>query len=212
MPKFYRSPLRQLTRSPSVVVELETGCLWARSGVRFVVRPGGAAGVRLRDSGAQAEADLLFFHVDLDDLEVVLQALFELGVTVDGVAGLGDVAETLDAFGDFDECAELRGAQNLAVDHIANAMRSEEALPDIGLQLLDAQREAAVLRLDAENDSLDLFALLDDFRGMLDALGPAQVGDVDEAVNAVFDFDECAEVGEVADAALDDRADRDTCR
>ena len=126
-------------------------------------------------SAAQAQAHLLLFHVDLDDLEVVLQALLELGVAIDVVAGLGDVAETLHALGDFDKCAELRGAQNLAVNHVAHAMRGEEALPDIGLQLLDAQREAAVLRLDAENDSLDLFALLHDFRGMLDALGPAQV-------------------------------------
>ena len=32
--------------------------------------------------------------------------------------------------------------------------------------------------------------------------------DVDQAVDAVFDLDEGAEVGEVADAALDDGADR----
>src|ERR1700722_19004010 len=93
------------------------------------------------------------------------------------------------------------------MNDVANVVGSEEALPDIGLQLLDAQREAAILRLDAENNSLDLFALLDDFRGVLDALGPAQVGDMDEAVNAIFDFNECAEVGEVADAALDDGSD-----
>ena len=66
------------------------------------------------------------------------------------------------------------------------------------------RREAAILRLDAENDCLDLLALLYDFRRMLDALGPAQVGDVDEAVDAILDFDEGAEVGEVANATLDD--------
>jgi hypothetical protein len=61
------------------------------------------------------------------------------------------------------------------VNDVANAMRGEEALPDIGLELLDAEREAAILRLDAENNCLHLFALLHDFRRMLDALGPAQV-------------------------------------
>ena len=100
----------------------------------------------------------------------------------------------------------MRGAQNLAVNDVADAVSGKEALPDVGLQLLDAQGEAAVLRLDAENDGLYLFAFLDDFRGVLDALGPAQVGDVDEAVDAVFDLDEGAEVGEVADAALDNGA------
>ena len=128
---------------------------------------------------------------------------FELWRLAGHFAGFGDVAEALNALGDFNESAELRGAQNLAVDHIADAVRSEEALPHIGLKLLDAEREAAVLRLDAENNCLHLFALLHDFRGMLDALGPAQVGDVDEAVNAILDFDEGAEVGEVANAAFD---------
>src|SRR5260370_339618 len=41
---------------------------------------------------------------------------------------------------------------------------------------------------------------------MLDALGPAHVADVDQAFHALFDFDERAEIGEVADAAIDDGA------
>src|ERR1700691_6247087 len=93
------------------------------------------------------------------------------------------------------------------MNDVANVVGCEEALPNIGLQLLDAQREAAILRLNAENNSLDLFALLDDFRGVLDALGPAQVGDVDKAVDSVFNLDEGAEVSEVANAALDDGTD-----
>src|ERR1700739_2698299 len=91
-------------------------------------------------------------------------------------------------------------------------MGGEEALPDVGLELLDTQAEAAVLRLDAENDCLDLFALLDDFRRMLDALGPAQVGDVNQAVDAILDFDEGAEVGEVANATFDNGSGRITLR
>ncbi len=35
---------------------------------------------------------------------------------------------------------------------------------------------------------------------MLYALCPAQIADVDQAVNAFFNFDECAEVGQVTDA------------
>jgi hypothetical protein len=37
---------------------------------------------------------------------------------------------------------------------------------------------------------------------MLDALGPAEVGDVHQAVDAVFDFNEGAKVSKVAHAAL----------
>jgi hypothetical protein len=43
---------------------------------------------------------------------------------------------------------------------------------------------------------------------MLDPLGPAQVGDMDEAVDALLDADEDTEIGDVLDLALDDRADR----
>ena len=82
-------------------------------------------------------------------------------------------------------------------------MLFEEALPNVGLQLLHAQREAAVVRLNGQNNGLDLVALLQNFRRMLDALGPAQVADVYQAVDAVLDFDEGAEVGQVADLAFD---------
>ena len=37
---------------------------------------------------------------------------------------------------------------------------------------------------------------------MLHALGPAQVADVDQAVDAVFDLDKRAEIGQVAHACL----------
>src|SRR5579862_2280695 len=172
----------------------------------LVVLDRGAAG--LMADGAQAQAHLLLFHVDLDDLEVVLLALLELGRAAVFAHRLGDVAQTFHTLGDFHEGPELRGTQNLAVHYVAHAVGGEEALPHIGLELLDAQAQAAILRLDAENDSLHLLTLLHHFRRMLDALGPAQVRDVYQAVDAVLDFDEGAEVGEVANPALNHGAGR----
>src|SRR5579862_3099977 len=93
---------------------------------------------------------------------------------------LGDVAETLDALGDFDEGAELGSAQDLAVDDVADAVLLEEGVPHIRLKLLDAEGEAAVFGLDTEHDSLDLLTLLEHFAGVLDALGPREIADVDE--------------------------------
>jgi len=147
------------------------------------------------------EADLLLFLVDLDDLELVLVANLEVDLLAGVVDCLGDVAEALDSFGDLDEGSELRGAQCLALEDVADAVLREEGVPDVRLKLLDAERQAAVFGFDAENDRLDLLTLLENFRGVLDALGPREVRDVDEAVDAVFDLDEGAEVGEVADAA-----------
>ena len=79
------------------------------------------------------QSHLLLFHVDLDDLELVLLALFQLE-RLAVVAGLGDVAQTLHALRNLDKRAELRRTQNLAMHHVAHAMRGEEGLPHIGLQ------------------------------------------------------------------------------
>ena len=106
--------------------------------LRLVVLNFCTAGFVTTDS-AQAQAYLLLFHVDFDDLEVVLKAGLKLGWSAAFVACFGDVAETFHSLSNLNKCAELRGAQHLAVNEVADAMRGEEALPDIGLQLLDSQ-------------------------------------------------------------------------
>jgi hypothetical protein len=82
------------------------------------------------------------------------------------------------------------------------------ARPRILGELLDAQRDALVLDVDAEHHRLDLVALLEELRRMADLLGPVQIGDVHQAVDPLFDADEDAEVGEVLDRSLDVAADR----
>ena len=95
---------------------------------------------------ADAETDFLLFHVHLDDLELVLLTLFERQRLAVSIHRFRDVAEAFDSFGNFDEGAELRSPQNLAMNHIAHTMLREERLPHIGLKLLHAQREAASTR------------------------------------------------------------------
>ena len=86
-------------------------------------------------------------------------------------------------------------------------MRAEERFPGIRLQLLHAQRKTAVGSVDLENHGLHQLALLHHFGGMLDALGPGKIGNVHQPVDAFFDFDERAEIGELAHAAFHHRAD-----
>ena len=45
---------------------------------------------------------------------------------------------------------------------------------------------------------------------MLDALGPGEIGDVNKPVDAVLDTDKHAEIGNILDLALDNRAHRVT--
>jgi len=89
---------------------------------------------------ADAEPDLLLIGIHLDDLEVELLSWIALRRRAMLVGGLGVVAQALYSICNFDECAEARDAQNLAVNHVANAVLGEERLPNIGLQLLHAER------------------------------------------------------------------------
>ena len=111
--------------------------------------------------------------------------------------------QPLDALEQLDERAELgQPRRSCRVSTSPDAVGLEELLEHVGLQLLDAQRQALVLGVDLEDDGLDLVALVQHLAGMLDPLGPGQVGDVHQAVDPFLDLDERAEVGDVAHRAL----------
>ena len=65
--------------------------------------------------GSDAQADLLFFRVHFDDLEVVLLAGFQVDLLTVAIDGFGIVAQALDTLRDLNERAEARDPKNLAV-------------------------------------------------------------------------------------------------
>ena len=79
--------------------------------------------------------------------------------------------------------------------------------PGIGERLLEAERDAALLRacgrLDGENDGVDAVALLEQVGGMANFFGPRHLRDVNEAFEAGLELDECAEISEARDGAGD---------
>ena len=97
-------------------------------------------------------------------------------------------------------------ARDLALELHPDRVRLGDLEPGILLQLLEAQRDALVLRIDVEDRDLDRVALLHDLRRVLHTLGPRHVGDVNQAVDARLDLHERAERGEVANLARDARA------
>src|SRR6185436_17047164 len=126
-------------------------------------------------------------------------------------ADLGDVDQALDALLELDERAEVEHLEDLAVDDLAGRVVVRDAVPWIGDQLLDAERDlrlVAVAGIDVEQHGLDLVTLLEQLARVLDPLGPRHVADVDQAVDAFLDLDEDPEVGDVADVALDHGARR----
>ena len=75
-------------------------------------------------------------------------------------------------------------------------MLFEPVAPDV-VDLLDAQRYAAVLRVDLQHLGGNVFALLEHLVRILDAARPAYVSDVHQTVKAILDLHERAELRDV---------------
>ena len=82
-----------------------------------------------------------------------------------------------------------------------------QVLPGILEELLHAQRDAAVGGVDAENHGVDLVAGLDQLGGVLEALGPGHLREVNQAFDALLELDERAVVGDRKNAAVNLGAD-----
>ncbi len=158
-----------------------------------------------------AERDALLLAVDVEhdrfDGIALLEVLDRLVAGARPVE-VGQVHHAVDAAIEADEEAELGDVADRAFDGGALRMRGEEALPGVLLGLLEAERDAALVGIDLEHLHLDLLARRDDLAGVHVLLGPAHLGDVDQAFDARLQLHEGAVVGDVRHGALDARADR----
>src|SRR5215208_3845186 len=144
--------------------------------------------------------------VDLEDLDLhVVARLDDLARVLDVLLGeLGDVHEALDALQDLHEGAERDDLGDLALELVADVVGVDHALPRVLLGLLEAQGDALAVAVDVEHLDLHRVADREDLRRVVD-VRPGQLGDVDQAVDAV-EVDERAEVDDVRDLALDHEA------
>ena len=108
---------------------------------------------------------------------------------------LGDVHETLDTLQDFDEGTKRDHLGGTAVHDVALLVALEDALPRVGLGLLETERDALAVAVDVEHLDLDLLTDLEELGRVVD-VAPGQLGDVDQAVDAV-EVDERAEIDDV---------------
>src|SRR5256885_476001 len=92
---------------------------------------------------------------------------------------VGDVDKPVDPLFDFHERAELGEIAYLARDARADRILLGQLVPRIALDLLQPERDAPRPRIDTEHHRLDRVADVEDFRGMLDALAPRHLADVD---------------------------------
>ncbi len=116
--------------------------------------------------------------------------------------------EAVDLVGELHEGAEAGDFADLAGDEVADLVGILDRLPRIVGEMLERERNALVGLVDLEHLGLDIVALLEHFGRVVDLARPRQVGDVNHAVDALFQLHERAVSGEVADLALDAGAGR----
>src|SRR3954471_18673921 len=149
--------------------------------------------------GFDGQDDSLDLVALLHDFRRMLHAL--------GPAHVADVDQSVDAVFDLDERAELGEVADFAFDSRADGILIMELLPWVGGELLHAERDAALGGVHVEHHGLDLVANVDDLRGVLHALRPGHLADVDQAFDALLEFDERTVVGGGDDATFNVSAD-----
>ncbi len=111
--------------------------------------------------------------------------------------------QPVDAVLDAEEEPEGGDVADLRPDHGADGIGLPQALPRVLLDLLHAEGDPLVLDVDVQDQRLDDVSRADHLGGVLHPLGPAHLGDVDQALDALLQFDERAVVGEVDHLAGD---------
>src|SRR6185312_13328981 len=158
-----------------------------------------------------AERDTLLLDVDVEDAHLDHIALL---IGLDGLlAGLlpievGEVDHAVDIAGQADEQAELGDVLDLALELGIDREPVGELVPRILETLLEAERDAALVRIDIEHHHLDLLGGRDDLARMDVLLGPAHLGDVHQALDPRLQLHEGAVVGDIGDAPDELGADR----
>src|SRR5215467_7416243 len=102
--------------------------------------------------------------------------------------------ETLDTFFDFDKHTEIRHRTYRAVDPGVQRITLRHRVPRVGGSLFDPQANPLLFHLDPKHYRLYLVTLLIELGGMPHLLRPRQIGDVDQAIDTRFDFDEYAKI------------------
>ena len=103
-----------------------------------------------------------------------------------------------------DEDTEVRDLGNFAFDHLTRLVASRDiGRPRIVAQLLQAECDSASIGVDRKNLALQLLAFFQDFVRMADLASPRHVRNVQQAIDAFFQFDERTVVGKVANLSGD---------
>src|SRR4051812_13731361 len=99
-----------------------------------------------------------------------------------------DVDHTIQAVFQLDESTVAGEVANLAFDVAAGRIPVQGPIPGVTFQLADSKGDLLLFTVDPEDDRFDFLIGLENIRRFGDALGPGQLGDVDQTFNARFQF------------------------
>src|SRR5439155_1547353 len=139
------------------------------------------------------------FLTELEHILDLLDAFF---------ADLRDVHESVDVVPEADERAEAGELGDVSGNEVADFVIFVDIRPGIFRKLFNADRDALVGFVDFQNDGLGFVPLFEDLARVIDFAGPGDLGDVHQAFDTGFKFDECAIRHQVYNLAFDPRADR----
>src|ERR1700691_4125332 len=156
----------------------------------------GLPDIRLELLDTKGQAAVLCFHPEhyganflalLENLRRMLHTF--------GPAQVAHVHQTVDAVFNFNEGAKVGKIAHPAFHNRACRIARREMLPGVLQQLLHAQRNAAVVGIDAEHNRLYLISWLDQLGGMLHPLGLGHLGDMHQPLDALLQLNKGAVVG-----------------
>ena len=113
-----------------------------------------------------------------------------------GPAQIAHVDQAVDSILDLDKRTKVGKVSDPALHRHTHGILIVQSVPRIGRELPHAQRDSALSRIHVENHALDLIAYIHQLGRMLHALGPGHFADVNQAFDALFEFYECAVVGD----------------
>src|ERR1051325_5516121 len=109
-----------------------------------------------------------------------------------GPGKIRDVNQPVHSRFDFDECAEIGEIAYFALNPCTGSIALSQADPRVGLGLPEPERDAAILRIQLENNRFDFISSRNHLRRMPQPLAPAHLRHMDEALNSRLKLNEGA--------------------
>src|ERR1019366_1615215 len=141
-----------------------------------------------------------FQHLCLDHLPGVQHILGMIDALLR--ADIAHVNHALYALGHLHERTELLDAGYGTFHHPAHGEFLRRVRPRVAQSLFETERDTPVRRIDPKHDHVHRIAGIDHVGGFAHLLGPRHLGEMHQAFNALFQFDEGAEIGDAGYRAL----------